>query len=454
MNDMIKRDILNLQNFQVLQIQDLNTIPSSCVDLSVLIQNEFRLDSDGTDFVIEPSTWAVLQNLSSLQLNTPITYEAFINSVILPDHYSKLENIKTLSISNIHHNNDPISFPKLSDLIELKNIRDLELKFNCHERVQCNRCILNFLANWYHSVEHVVHLEKLALISIPPSSQFNYQIQWDLILTEDSFLERFFSGLKFFYINLNDFPFLPIFVKTPRLELDHSNTLKVPINNTILQQRQLMFSKLLQYLKNCEDLTIVDWFYNWLVYENIPKVEENDDSGLNFLNYLNTCSCESCIEGRGLLKKLVKETCFKDFKKRFQTELNYHTSDSETIQQSNLNLIKSNPDEYRILYNHLLLSLKNRIPLNSQSSKISTALRLDKFKQINELSTQLISKENWELIIKLLCHSMRSHMKRIVYELPALKRLNLGGLVFSISRRGSCVKVRGIYDDYEEYFNQ
>ncbi len=457
LDEIIRKDLLNLQNFQLLDLNDINKLPSSTKSLSIFIENQHNFKDN---FKLNLNGWRVLSNLTSLQLSTPTTFDSFVeelysiytntNNTFKP---TKLSNIKTLSISNVHkfdlengHSNE-LSFAKLNTIIDMSKIQELELKVKCYENVLCNCCIMKFFNDWYETLgldSKFSSLTKLSIINHSPSSNSNINIQWDQILTNKIFLEKFGGeNLEFFFINLNDFPFVPLFEKTASFETNDS--MKLPINNDILRIRKLMYQSLLKSFKNLQDFIIPDFFYNWLVYNNIEDLS-NDDN-LNYLNYLDSCHCVECCEARLIFKNYSKTTAFKDFKGRFNSNLNYNKGPCV----SNYNKLNDSPDSYRIFYNFLIRELKSRIPLK-QLNKIQNSLNMEKFPP-NQINNTIVSKQDFNKLIKLIIHSLKHHINYILVQLQNIKKFNLGGILFKCyKQQDNKIMVHAVYDDYNEVF--
>ncbi|CCH44399.1 hypothetical protein BN7_3962 [Wickerhamomyces ciferrii] len=454
LDQVLRTDLLNLQNFQLLDLNDLNKLPDSTKSISILIENKHNFK---TAFQLTKYGWSILSNLSSLQLSTTTTFDLFINELYKiyqnQPNLIKLSNIKQLSISNIHkyeddftsHSNE-LNFKKLNSIIDLSKIEELELKIKCFENILCNICIMKFFHDWYENLlsqdDESSSITALSIINQSPSSNSNINIQWDDILTNEIFLQKFGNNLKTFFINLNDFPFIPIFVKTQAFETQDS--MKLPINQTILEKRKKMYDSILANFTNLEKLIIPDFFYNWLVYNNIKDL--TTDENLNYLNYLDQCNCENCCEARLIFKTNSSKTAFKDFKGRFNSNLNYNTPG-----QTYYNKLNDSPDSYRIFYNYLIRELKSRIPLK-QLNKIQNSLKHEKFPP-NQIQNSIISDEDFQHIIKLIIHSLRPEIYKILKKLPKIKKFNLGGILFDCYRISDKeVFVKAVYDDYNEVF--
>lgn len=454
LDEIIKKDLLNLKNFQLLDLNGINKLPNSTENLSIFIEHQHNFKEK---FKITYNGWRVLSNLKSLQLSTPITLDLFIKELYAiytndnqSQKFEKLSNIRTLSISNVHKfeedQSNHLSFEKLNTVIDLSKVEELELKVKCHEVVLCNTCILKFFDDWYTQllVNEKSNLKKLSIINQSPSSNSNVNIQWDQLLTNRLFLEKFGAGLEFFFINLNDFPFVPLFEKTMALETNDS--MKLPINNEILKIRKEMYSSLLKGFGNLENFVIPDFFYNWLVYNNIEDL--SNDENLNYLNYLDSCHCSSCCDSRMLFKNYSKTTAFKDFKGRFNSHLNYGHQGSSL---SNYNKLNDSPDSYRIFYNYLIRELKSRIPLK-QLNKIQSSLHHEKFPP-NQINSAIVPEADFSKLVKLIIHSLRGEISRILRHLPHIKKFNLGGILFKCYQRNyNEVMVHAVHDDYNEVF--
>lgn len=451
LDEIIRKDVLNLKNFQLMDLNDINRLPDSTQSLSIFIENQHNFKDT---FKLTMTGWKILSNITSLQLSTPTTCDSFVNELnsiyAIDPTIPKLSNIKNLSISNVHKfeedgTSNELTFNKLNTIIDLSKVEELELKVKCYENVLCNCCIMKFFNDWYENllVYDYSNLKRLSIINQAPSSNSNINIQWDQILTNKIFLEKFGSNLEFFFINLNDFPFIPLFEKTSQYETNDS--MKLPINNDILRIRKLMYQSLLKSFKNLENFVIPDFFYNWLVYNNIEDL--SDDENLNYLNYLDSCHCSSCCDSRMLFKNYSKTSAFKDFKGRFNSNLNYNNGPSI----SNYNKLNDSPDSYRIFYNFIIRELKSRIPLK-QLNKIQSSLNHEKFPP-NQINNAIVPKDDFGKLIKLIIHSLRPHLSYILVQLPKIKKFNLGGILFKCYKQNANeIMVYAVYDDYNEIF--
>lgn len=452
MEDLIRRDLLHLTNFQLLDLNDINRLPVSAKDVSFALEHEFQRNAK---FQLTLAGWDTLQRLTTLKLHTPYAFDQFLKEAYRfrnSDTYQRLGNITTLSIANIHKVDDRnqesrLSFHKLNSVIDLSRVEALELKLKCHERVQCNYCIMQFMTDWFEELLSNDHsnLKKLSLISLPPSSNYNVNTQWDSILCNANFLEKLGENLEFFFINLNDFPYMPIFEKTSAQEVQDS--LKLPINESILKIRKLMYTNIVHSFKKLELLVMPDYFYNWAVYNNISDLSR--DENVNFLNFLDSCLCNCCCEGRQLFKEYSRRTAFKDFKGRFQTEWRYNQPQAVT----SYNKLNDNPDSYRILFNYMIRELKNRIPLK-QVNTVQSSLDYHKFVPNVYSKYAVIPEEDFLKLTKLITHGLRKDVQRLLDALPNLKRINFGGVLFKCFKISKDkVRVKAMYDDFEEIFN-
>jgi hypothetical protein len=455
MEESIRRDLLRLSNFQLLDLNDINRLPpQSATSVSFVIEHEFQI---GDKFQLTFAGWETLQNLTCLKLHTPHAFDVFINEAYRfhnANSLPRLNNIRTLSIANIHKVDDTrhvsrLSFHKLNSIIDLSQVEHLELKVKCHERVLCNYCVIQFMTDWYQEllVDEKSNLKGLSLISLPPSSNYNINIQWDSILGNAEFLQRLGEKLEFFFINLNDFAYVPIFEKTEALEVQDS--LKLPINESILKARKLMYTNLLTSFEHLELIVIPDFFYNWAVYNNISDLSK--DENVNFLNFLDSCLCAHCCGARALFKDYSKQTAFKDFKGRFKTDWQYGRL-GQSLGQGRYNKLSDNPDGYRILYNYIIRELKSRIPLK-QVNKVQSSLDYDKFVPNVYSKNSVIPKDHFEQLTRLMTHGLRKDLQRLVNSLPRLKKVNLGGILFKSQHisKGQ-IRLRAIYDDFDEVF--
>lgn len=454
MDELIRRDLLHLTSFQLLDLNDINKLPVSATAVSFALEHEFQVVGK---FQLSLSGWDTLQQLTSLKLHTPHAYDQFIRESYKfrnSDTHQRLNNIRTLSIANIHKVDDTtlesrLSFHKLNTVIDLSQVERLELKLKCHERSQCNYCIMQFMTDWYQEllIEDKSNLKSLALISLPPGSNVNVNMQWDSILGNVEFLKKLGGELNFFFINLNDFPYVPIFEKTEALEVQDS--LKLPINNGILKARKLMYTNLLESFVKLETVIIPDYFYNWAVYNNI--IDLSKDENVNFLNYLDSCLCNHCCAARQLFKHYSTQTAFKDFKGRFKTDWQYNNG-VQQLGNGRFNKLDDNPDSYRILYNYIIRELKNRIPLK-QVNKVQSSLDYDKFVPTVYSKTAVIPSKDFEQLSRLITHGLRSNIQQLVDALPRIKKFNLGGVLFKCYRLSrDKVRVTAMYDDFEEEF--
>jgi len=466
LDEIIKKDLLNLQNFQLLDLNDINKLPNSAQTISIFIEHHYNFKEP---FKLTTNGWKILTNITSLQLCTSTTFDSFVQELysmynLSSTRFPKLSNIKSLSISKVHKISDDhdemisneLNFEKLNTIIDLSKVEELELKVKCFENVLCNCCIIKFFHDWYETllINDESKLRKLSIINHSPSGNANVNIQWDHILTNLKFLQKFGQNLEFFFINLNDFPFIPLFEKTNALETNDS--MKLPINDGILQIRKTMYMSMLKSFKNLEILIIPDFFYNWLVYNNIHDL--SNDENLNYLNYLDSCHCVSCCEARLLFKSYSNTTAFKDFKGRFNSHLNYnkdyitgHNGVNGSMGNNNYNKLDDHPDTYRIFYNFLIRELKSKIPWK-QLNKIQNSLNVGKFPP-NSINDSIVPSDDFNKLIKLIIHSLRHEIQIILNHLPNIKKFNLGGILFKVYKQSDGkAMVHAVYDDYNEVY--
>ncbi|CDR38925.1 CYFA0S02e08746g1_1 [Cyberlindnera fabianii] len=458
MENLIRNDLLHLKNYQLLDLNDINMLPLTVNSVSVAMEHEY-LSHD--PLRLEFAGLKVLENLHTLKLHTVVATELFISGMykLFTDptsslKVSRLQNIRTLSISSIHLPEDQtqhslLSFEKLNTIIDLAQVEELELKTKCLDHINCNSCLMRFLVEWYNELiqNGESRLKKLSIISLPPNANQNVNIQWDYILSNGEFLQKFGENLEFFFINLNDFPFVPIFEKTQALEVhDHQ---KLPMNSDILKLRKLMYTSILDSFKKLELFVIPDYFYNWAVYNNIHDL--SNDEHLNFLNFLDNCHCITCCETRTIFKQYASQHQFKDFKGRFKTDLKYGPRNpANSINR--YNKLNDDPDAYRILYNTMLRELKSRIPLK-QLNKVQSSLDYDKFVPNVRAGGSVIPETDFARFTKLFAHGLRPDIQRILDTLPMVKKFNLGGMLFKCHPiNGAEVRVHAVYDDFCEVF--
>lgn len=443
----LNSNLLNLKNFQLLDLNDINNLPISTVSLSILITNEFNFNSN---FKLTRN-FNILSNLISLQLNTSNTFELFLNEMLLKK--IKLDNLKKLSISNIHqitHNkNNYLNFNKINSVIDLNKLTEFEIKFKCQSYEFCNHCLINFFNNWC-ATSQTIALEKFSLINL--SQSLNPSLyQFEKLFNNENFL-KFLSSVNYLFIKLIDFPFVPIFTKNLNLINNNNNdinkTIKFPISKEILKIRKSMYSNILNNFKNLNDLIILDFFHNWFIYNKIKDL--NDDNNLNYLSFLNSCNCGECRESRLIFKNCNNQMTFRDYKQRFVTDESIRFQTNNTSNQ--FNHLTENPDDFRIFFNFIIRELRSRIPIK-QLNQIQTSLDLKNFPTNKINKSNLISNNEFNKIIKLIIHSIDSEIEEILLNFPKIRRLNLGGIQFHVyTLSDSSKQIHALHDDFTKIY--
>ncbi|KAH3687441.1 hypothetical protein WICPIJ_001551 [Wickerhamomyces pijperi] len=271
--ELIEKDLLNLQNATVLSLNELTTLPQSVTDLVISVENQYTLAKE--QFQMTQRLFNKFANLKSLYLVNTLSLRKLTDELlsISPQPWFNKLQLETLSITNIHKNYmvPPVSFEQLNTIIDVPKVVNLEIKLNCLARNVCGHCIVDFFSQWADSLltaDSCSKLKKLSLIELQSPLTGEASLinnQWsNLFLNYADKLAVIFATVEDLTLSLDDYPLIPC------LETLHTSNIarKVFVTPEIVRTRSRMFDSLIQCLNSdvLKVLNIPDFLINWLPY--------------------------------------------------------------------------------------------------------------------------------------------------------------------------------------------
>lgn len=410
-------------NWTIFDFDELTQLPhdSNINELNVM------MDSLPSMEIKLPEISECLPNLSSLYLNLPAATLSILNNSRQsnPLRLTKLSLTNSHSIKNFGFKsgiNTKLSFKKLNKVVDLSNLRELELKINCDFHNNCeDECMVTFFSDWSRELKQC-KLEKLAILNFKLNSTSCNQNQFYKLI--NNLPHNVIKNLEELYINVDDFTNLPRSLN----------------NNECLD-----FSKLKETLinSNIKRVVLPDFFQLWFIHiPNLRNASPNIARSDYFNLLVNNCDCHECIRSRKVFTKYADYDSSHGYKHKF-TKLNLDEDDLSNNSMETFPIDISQKSNFKFL-NYLVCLLKKRLSYSHKNIfTVNSTLKMDE-------KPMVISKDaNINSLGQLLIHlSLFDCCKELVSN-SSVNSINFGGISFEVSTANDIEYLRAPYDSFE-----
>ncbi|CAK7902170.1 hypothetical protein CAAN1_28S00804 [[Candida] anglica] len=410
-------------NWTIFDFDELTQLPhdSNINELNVM------MDSLPSMEIKLPEISECLPNLSSLYLNSPAATLSILNNSRQsnPLRLTKLSLTNSHSIKNFGFKsgiNTKLSFKKLNKVVDLSNLRELELKINCDFHNNCeDECMVTFFSDWSRELKQC-KLEKLAILNFKSNSTSCNQNQFYKLI--NNLPHNVIKNLEELYINVDDFTNLP----------RSSN------NNECLD-----FSKLKETLinSNIKRVVLPDFFQSWFIHiPNLRNASPNIARSDYFNLLVNNCDCHECIRSRKVFTKYADYDSSHGYKHKF-TKLNLDEDDLSNNSMETFPIDISQKSNFKFL-NYLVCLLKKRLSYSHKNIfTVNSTLKMDE-------KPMVISKDaNINSLGQLLIHSSLFDCCKELVSNSSVNSINFGGISFEVSTANDIEYLRAPYDSFE-----